>query len=1439
MSEFFTENRGQAADGIRYYLRGNPTVSFRDDGIEVLILPEVDLDVPRGSGPSSFVIEFQGGNRVRPAGIGELAMRSNFFLGSDPSRWATQVPSYQGVLYENLYDGIDAFFSTSTSGVKYEFRLRAGADPATIVMTYDGASPTLARDGGLTILTASGDLRDSAPIATQGEIEVPCTFVTRGAQSIGFACSGVDASRGLVIDPLLYSTYFGEACQNLGMRVAHDGAGHPIVVGWTDCAVPTTPGAYDTSFGGAYDVFITKFDTVGPGILFSTFLGGDGGEYARRVETDPAGNIYLAGETYSVDFPTTPGAFDRQQSSPSSFDGYIAKLDATGSSLLYSTFVGNGCEHVHGLAVDVLGFAYITGDTCGFNFPVTPGAFDTNGGNGFVVKMNLDASALVYGTFLGNGTTTGFDMEVDDLGNAYVVGYTLDNNFPVTPGAFDTTHNSYYSDPNGTSVSPDVFMTKLNPTGTALVYSTFVGGNSYEWGMSIDIDEAGNAYATGTTASTNFPTTPGVVQPGGIRSDEAFVVKLNPSGSDLVYGTYLAGYESDYAFGIEVDALGNAFVTGYTSSSDFPISSDAYDASYNGGTLGDAFLAVLGPLGDWYVYSTYLGGTGSDMGIGLTLDGGTVFIAGSTYSIDFPITPNAFDGVGDLMGDGFVVKLSVPSPQPLPDLVVGPSEIGFDPVGPVLFGTPVTITATVRNVGDMNASQVRVRAYDGQPPGAPQIGSDQVLGFIPAFGGSGLISVGWTATLPPGPHEICIAADPDQAIVERVESNNVACKGLVVDVPPPTTSMGVGAPTYTSADGTVCITSFTSLTMIPVDRGGTGIRSTKIRIDVGPWFDYTGPFTLSSEGDRLVEWYSEDNYGNAEGPQSARLRVDDTPPASFASIGDPKYLVGGTFVTSITPIGLAALDGGATPVGVAFIEYRIDARAWTTYAGSFAVTGDGAHVIEHRSLDWLGNTELAQNLPIVVDDTPPVSSVAVGDPKSLVGSSTFVTSATPFNLLAADGAVGTDTIEYRVDGGPWVTFTTAFTIAGEGPHVLEFRGLDRLGNAERSATRELIVDDTPPSSTLIVGEPKHLSGRTFITSATPLSLAAVDGGAIPSGVDAVEYRIDGGPWVPYSVSFALTGEGPHALEFRARDRLGNTEAFTSADVIVDDTPPAASIAAGTPTFEDGGIFVSSATLLTLGGSDEGPIPVGLSTIEYRVGMEPWTLYAEPFGLTGPDGTRAIEYRSTDRLGNEEATRILLVTLDNAPPVTLLSLQTGDVPAGTPFVLEATDAASGVAHSEYKVGDGEWTRYEGPVVLDEGGHVVRYRSRDRLGNLEPEKVREVHIAAFRTPVRENYEPLVAAALAFVLTLAGIASSRRADLVVRGSRLKLFLLTSVPFVGGEVATGVASLFTTSLSIPPVGGLATAFNVSLLAAGLVAAWAGARSLRPAPTIGGTSED
>jgi hypothetical protein len=373
--------------------------------------------------------------------------------------------------------------------------------------------------------------------------------------------------------------------------------GNAYVTGYTrddTTDYPTTPGAYDTTHNGGFlDAFVTKLNAAGSGLLYSTFIGGNSNDYGYGIAVDSVGNAFVTGETFdsTTDYPTTAGAYDETHNG--NFDLFITKLNATGSGLLYSTFIGgSGIDVGRGIAVDSSGNAFVTGYTENSSYPTTTGAFDTthNGvGDVFVTKLNSTGSGLLYSTFIGGSSTDGgFGIAVDSAGNAYVAGYTQDGttDYPTTTGAYDTTHNGGFL---------DVFVTKLNAAGSALLYSTFIGGNDFDVGYGIAIDSSGNAYVAGYTqdGTTDYPTTTGAFDTTHNGIFDVFVTKLNATGSGLLYSTFIGGSGDDIGRGIAVDSSGDAFVTGFTvdDTTDYPTTTGAYDTTHNGSR--DAFVTKL------------------------------------------------------------------------------------------------------------------------------------------------------------------------------------------------------------------------------------------------------------------------------------------------------------------------------------------------------------------------------------------------------------------------------------------------------------------------------------------------------------------------------------------------------------------------------------------------------------------------------------------------------------------------------------------------------------------------------------------------------------------------------------------------------------------------------------------------------------------------------
>jgi hypothetical protein len=400
----------------------------------------------------------------------------------------------------------------------------------------------------------------------------------------------------------LYITYLGGSGNEYGRSLALDPAGNATITGRTESAdFPATAGAFDTSYNGDLDVFVTRLNAGGSALLYSSFLGGSGDELSFCLALDAAGNATLTGDTSSNDFPITAGAFD------ASYNGYgdvfVARLNTAGSALLYSTFLGrSGNESGYSLALDAGGNATITGDTSSSGFPTTAGAFDTsyNGYvDAFVARVNATGSDLLYSTFLGGSNGDGgLGLSLDAAGNATITGHTTSNDFPITAGAFDTGHSGF----------EDVFVTRLNAAGSALLYSTYLGGSLDDHGYGLAVDSAGNSNITGNTTSSDFPVTAGAFDTGyNGGSDDVFVTRLNTTGSGPLYSTFLGGSTAEAGLDLALDSAGNATLTGYTESADFPITPGAFDTSYNG-SFSDVFVArlELGELGYTFEFRQFL-----------------------------------------------------------------------------------------------------------------------------------------------------------------------------------------------------------------------------------------------------------------------------------------------------------------------------------------------------------------------------------------------------------------------------------------------------------------------------------------------------------------------------------------------------------------------------------------------------------------------------------------------------------------------------------------------------------------------------------------------------------------------------------------------------------------------------------------------------------------
>ncbi len=607
----FEQNQGQAAPDVKFVARGKSGVLF-------LSPTEIDLRAPGKA--SQFRLKLRGSSAATSLlGTGERTGVANYFHGSDPSAWLTNIPSFSQVTYKNVYPKIDLIVYGNHRQFESDFVIARDADPSAISLQIDGKL-NLRQDGSLAVESADGALQLHRPfvyqVASNGERQaVDCHYTISSKNEVAFALGKYDHSKELVIDPVIdVSTYFGGGVQDAILGIAGDSNSNVYVVGQTSSTnFPTTAGVKQTSKAGsaattgsnsdpAYDCFVARFNFSGQ-LIYSTYLGGSGFDKCSSVGVNANGEAFVGGTTFSSDFPMK-GAY--QASLKGTQNGILFHLDATGSTLIFSTYLGGGGEFITSTAVDTNSNVYVAGVTNSPSYPTTTGAYQAGflgtlitdntttppttyyNNSGFLSKLPADGSKLMYSTYLGapSGDTTINGLGVDPTGSAYVGGETHSAGFPTTLGAFQRTL--------GTGAAANAFVTKFSTDGTSLVYSTFIGGTYYDSGQALAVDSLGNAYLGGFTQSTDFPTLNALqTSPEGARS--AFALKLNTTGTALIYSTYLGGSNSvtygagkgyQQAFGVAVDFFGNAAFVGETTSTDFPVTSSAPQSTYRWRFLG-------------------------------------------------------------------------------------------------------------------------------------------------------------------------------------------------------------------------------------------------------------------------------------------------------------------------------------------------------------------------------------------------------------------------------------------------------------------------------------------------------------------------------------------------------------------------------------------------------------------------------------------------------------------------------------------------------------------------------------------------------------------------------------------------------------------------------------------------------------------------------------
>ncbi|MGA8677168.1 MAG: SBBP repeat-containing protein [Candidatus Acidiferrales bacterium] len=744
----FEENQGQTSPQVRFLSRGGGYELFLTSQEVVLGLRQPmstrtarrDRAVRlRVDGKTSEVekvgylrMRLKGANQtLEIAGAGRLPGRVNYFIGNDPKKWQIDVPAYSEVRYHGVYPGVDLVFYGNQRVLEYDFIVAPGADPELIALDVEGAQKLqINSKGNVAMRVGAGEVELQKPAVYQekdGERrEIAGNYLITNDHEVRFSIAGYDHTRPLTIDPVLtYSTYIGGEALDFATGIALDAAGDAYIAGSTTSTKfpsmnPVSPTApLDLSLGTA---FVSELNPAGTALLYSTYLGGSGntvlGEGANAIAVDGSGNIYVTGFTGSSDFPLSTSPF--QSTPPASVTSagaaFVTKLAPSASGLAqlaYSSYLGgNVLDSGQGIAVDGSGNAFVVGVTQSSNFPtqgtqIIPGPTNP-AGNAFLTKINTTASgtaSLVYSTLLGGTSAASSFVGFGDIAfavalngaDAYVVGGTSATNFPTTGTAIVGSAGCGAN--NGSGSGGSAFISVIDTTAQALTYSHCLSGNAAEVALGVNlgpgVPAAANAtiaYITGVTDSSNFPVTPNSIPPAGtVTFGVAFVSLVDTSSGTLQYSTFLGGTGGDDGFAIGSDSQGNAYVTGITNSTDFPITQGALIETNSNPTYGVAFVTKVSPNGQGaadLVYSTFFGGQTAnslstpDLGQGIAVAGTNAYITGEMSSPDMPVTSGVFQSALGATGavNAFVAQLPM-----VPTISVSPTSLAF---GIQLVGKP-------------------------------------------------------------------------------------------------------------------------------------------------------------------------------------------------------------------------------------------------------------------------------------------------------------------------------------------------------------------------------------------------------------------------------------------------------------------------------------------------------------------------------------------------------------------------------------------------------------------------------------------------------------------------------------------------------------------------------------------------------------------------------
>ena len=1354
----FEANQGQTDNQVKFLSRGNgyrlfltpteavlalhkPATIERQDKTDLAPMA-ADREAIPAIEQAVLRMQFIGANpQLQVAGLEELPGKVNYFIGNDPTQWRTNVPLYAKVRYEAVYPGVDLVYYGNQGQLEYDFVVAPGADPAVIKLGFAGVDKLEVDGQGELVVDLAGEqVRMRKPVIYQeqdgkreeisgGYVLLP-TAAGEGLPQVGLRLGRYDTGRPLVIDPVLaYSTYLGGSGDDVAQDVAVDASGNAYVTGSTTSTNFPTASPLQPTLSGDRDVFVTKLNAAGSALVFSTYLGGSSTEFGGGIAVDASGNVYVTGQTFSTDFPTvsavqpTFGGSDR--------DAFVAKLNAAGSALVYSTYLGgSGRDSGGDIAVDTSSNAYVVGTTGSPNFPTASPLQPALAGAGdaFVTKLNA-SGGFVHSTYLGGSSSNievGNAIDVDTSGNTYVTGLTTSTDFP-TANPLQPTHAGDW----------DVYVTKLNAAGSALIYSTYLGGSGMESGFDLDVDTSGNAYVTGHTNSTNFPTA-NPLQPtfGGDR--DVFVTKLNAAGSALVYSTYLGGSGEDVGNAIVADASG-AFVAGRTASTDFPIANPLQPTPSGN---GDTFVTKLNAAGSARLFSTYLGGSGplvplgvNESASGIVVDAsGNAYVAGYTSSTDFPIANPLQPAYGGGFRDVFLAKIAFTQGCPTPGFAAAAN-----------FGAgnfPILVA-----VGDFN--------LDGKPDLATaNFNSDNASVLL----GNGSGGFGVATNFGVGTQPLSVAVGdfnldgkPDLAAA-NANSNNVSVLlgngsgGFGV-----ATNFGVGSFPFSVAVGDFNLDGkpdlatanrFSHNVSVLLGNGSGGFgAATNFGVGTQPLSVAVGDFNLDGKPDLAAANVNSDNvsvllgdgsggfgaatnFGAGDGPFSVAV-------SDFNLDGKPDLAAANQFSDNVSVLlgdgsgGFGAatnFDVGSTPQSVAVGDFNLDGKPDLATAnfnpdnvsvllgngsGGFGAAtnfgaGDGPRSVAVGDFNLDGKSDLvaadvfSNNVSVLLNsctsNTAPVAEA--GGPHNVnEGGSVTVTAS------GTDPENGPLTYAWDLDNngsfetpGQSVTFSAA-ALDGPSSHTITVQVTD---NGGLTATDQATIDVLNVAPNATFNEPGTLNEGDAIS----LSLtdpADPSSGDVEAGFEYAFDCGDGGGYGDFgsstSASCPTDDDGARAVGGKLRDQDGGETEYT-ATVTIDNAAPGATF--NVPGIVDEGNAINL-SLTDATDPSSADVTAGF-TYAFDCGD------GNGYGLFGPassvscptddNAIRAVGGKIRDQ-DSGETEYTATVTIDNIPPTasfantsgTLIAGQSATLAFSNPFDPSTADTAADFGYSYDCTNDG--------------------------------------------------------------------------------------------------------------------------------------------------------